>query len=315
MKPEVEAQLRSDHEAAKTHRELATVEAAIWLELRRDSRETGIDIGHPRDALGKFLSAVSMRAIEDRRSLFITGDLADPLWSLVEQDLSLATAVHLMRKAKAVRIPPETMSAALRRTIAEYYARPYQRDLGNGKVARFTTPQRGVGAPGRPSRPRGASNGSGSSDRQRSFGMDVPSDFWKTLRDMSAEYAARRLPGSSPGDIEEDVRALEIDVKVAFEQFTARIRRSQTPMRVVLSRRQITEACRVLLVDPPRSLTDVPAAFRSKAQLQFKRLAREYHPDTHGGSQATRPQYEAVVAAWNILREFFSSGLPKGAES
>jgi hypothetical protein len=315
MRPDVAARLRAEIAAAKTQREIAAVEAAAWLELRSYARDTGTEIGPPREAIGTFFASASIRAVEDRRALFMTGDLAEPLWPLLEADLTLTTAVLLIREAKAIRIPPETLPAALRRAIAEYYSRPYQRELGGGKVTRFTTPTGSPGAPGRPSRPRRASNGSASRKHSMASGMDVPSDFWKDLRSMCLEYATRRLPGHMPEDIEDAVRTLETDVKVAFEQYTARLRRAQDPMRTVLSRRHIAEACRVLLIDPPKSLANVPRDYQTKAQGQFKRLAREYHPDTHGGSESTRRQYEAVVAAWNTLREFFRTGLPKGAET
>jgi hypothetical protein len=80
----------------------------------------------------------------------------------------------------------------------------------------------------------------------------------------------------------------------------------QTPLNVALIRRQVREACRVLHVDPPLRLTAVPARFFDQAKRQFRSLARTYHTDT-SGTDATRPQFEAVMEAWNVIQQFRDS--------
>ena len=300
MTPEREQDLRTLHAAAATQREMATVESEVWMEHRRDARDRAEDPGNPAPAIARFLN-VPLYVVDARRRLLLAGDLADPLWGLLEGDLTLATAVRLLRCAQTRRVPPETLSQSLRRAIAEYYALPLQRHLGNGKVSRHG-----------PQRPRGTGRTSGRTAREhpkRVAPDPKPSgdgDFWKNLRSMCSEYARSRLPDHSDEQVDADLRILEADLKVVFEQFTDRVRNKlrDTPLTVVVARRQLTEACRVLLLDPPKDRQKPPPAFFEKAKRQFKVLAREYHPDTSTGGEATRPQFESVMNAWNVLQQF-----------
>ena len=298
MTPEREQDLRTLHAAAATQREMATVESEVWMEHRRDARDRAEDPGNPAPAIARFLN-VPLYVVDARRRLLLAGDLADPLWGLLEGDLTLATAVRLLRCAQTRRVPPERLSQSLRRAIAEYYALPEQRRLDNGKVSR-----RG------PQRPRGqAKKDRPQPDKPREVKKpEEPAggDFWKHLRSMCSEYARSRLPDHSDEQVDADLRILEADLKVVFEQFTDRVRNKlrDTPLTVVVARRQLTEACRVLLLDPPKDRQKPPPAFFEKAKRQFKVLAREYHPDTSTGGEATRPQFESVMNAWNVLQQF-----------
>jgi len=299
--------LQEQHAAAQTDRERATIESNVLMEIRRI--HNGLLPDSPRAMIARALD-VSPYVIEHRRALLIVGDLADPLWELVDGDLTLGAAVDLVRRAKHVRIPPETTAHALRRAIAEYYALPITRSLPNGKVTRHasTAEQRIGRPPGRRSTPKPEAQRPQPrrAPEQRTAPSVSADDFWKHLRSMCSEYARSRLPDHSDEQIDADLRILETDLKVVFEQFGDRVRNKlrDTPLTVVVARRQLTEACRVLLLDPPRDMQKPPPVFFEKAKRQFKVLAREYHPDTSTGGEATRPQFESVMNAWNVLQQF-----------
>jgi hypothetical protein len=300
-------ELREQHAAAQTERERAGIESNVLTEIRR--LHNGLLPDSPRTLIARVLE-VSPYVIEHRRALLMVGDLADPLWELLDADLTLRAATDLVRRAKHVRVPPETTASALRRAIAEYYALPITRALPNGKLTRHasTAEQRIGRPPGRRSTPK--PEAPKAQPRRAPEPRAIPSvsadDFWKHLRGMCAEYARSRLPDHSDEQIDADLRILETDLKVVFEQFTDRVRNKlrDTPLTVVVARRQLTESCRVLLLDPPRDMQKPPPAFFEKAKRQFKVLAREYHPDTSTGGEATRPQFESVMNAWNVLQQF-----------
>jgi hypothetical protein len=309
-------ELRTDYDAATTERRRAEIETEILVEIRRSTPEL-LGSHVPRAAIADVLG-VREGPVEERRYLVLRGELAEPLWSLIDEgDMTLHTAVELLRRAKSIKVHPETTHSALKRAIAEYYALPYARSLANGKVTRHGTPER-RGRPQvtenkkvprkPPERPPTAPASVETHVRElpepTASGSNV--DFWRQMRATCTDYARSRLPEVEYEQIEPHLRGLEADLKTAFEQFYEAVRRvGRTPsLRVEITRRQFTDACRALTLDPPRDIQRIPPQFFETARRQFKRLAREYHPDTSSGGEATRSRYEAVVAAWRTLQQF-----------
>lgn len=294
MKPERIAELRAAYAACTTERARAEHEAHVLLEIRReheDEREWSRIIHQASEVLG-----TSIYELRARRQLFTYGDLSEPLWDHVDGDMSIKTAVELVRHARKIRVAPEPTAAVVARVVAEYYARPFVRTQANGKVTRHHA------APG-------ATNGTEKAPRTAAAPAGASGHVFLKIRELCVEYARSRAPDHDADTIDSEVRRLETDLKVALENFADRLQtlRKNAPLRAVLGRRQIVAACQALLIDPPRDIRNVSAAWKAKAKRQFRNLARECHPDTHGGSESLRERYEAVVAAWNFLRDLIES--------
>ena len=309
--------LRVEYEAATTERRRAEIESEILVEIRRSAPEL-LNTKVPRAAIAAMLG-VREGPVEERRYLILRGELAEPLWSLLDHgDMTLHTAVELLRRAKSLKVHPETTHSALKRAIEEYYALPFARSLANGKVTRHASPERRGRppiadnrkpprrTPERPPVPPVSSPEEYVPELPEPTAAGNNVDFWRQMRATCTDYARSRLPGIEYEQIEPHLRGLEADLKTAFEQFYEAVRRvGRTPsLRVEITRRQVADACRALTIDPPRDMQRIPPQFFETAKRQFKRLAREYHPDTSSGGEATRPRYDAVVAAWRTLQQF-----------
>lgn len=313
------AEARKNHEASTTERQRAEIEAVFLADLRRFSPD--LLAGKPYSAVVAHLLGLPMGAVRNRQHLTSLGDVTDPLWDLIDNgDLTISTAVLLVRRAKEIKVSPETTAAAVRRAIAEYYARPFSKSLSSGKVIRFNgVSPKAPGSPVPPLAPARRQNKPPPEPERHVPDAPKPAaqpaaaatqpqqdDLWARIREMCADYARKRLPDYEAEQIAPELQRLDTDLKIVFEQFADRIRtkRRETPLKVVITRRQVTEACRTLLIDPPKEVTKIPASFFLKAHRQFKILAREYHPDTNGGGEAARPRFEAVMASWRVLQTF-----------
>jgi hypothetical protein len=119
------------------------------------------------------------------------------------------------------------------------------------------------------------------------------------------------MAGYSEEAVAVALQRLDVELKVTLGQFTSRLRNQGASVAAVMSRRQISQACHVLHMDPPRNIIAVEWVFFEKAHRQFKAMAKEYHPDMRG-SEVTRPQFDAVMAAWRVIEQFRDSLYPGG---
>ena len=298
MMPEHEQRLRDEYAAATTEYERAAIEMRVRDEFQRGCAQANA----PRDryAIARLLD-VPISAVEERCSIFLAGEAAAPLWLRLEQDMAFATAVNLLRKARASSKRGEPLQVAVERVLAEYDALPVVRVLSGGKIRRFLADSGRWGAVRKkPVTPP--------METPRAQKDSPDHDFWDQIRGLARGYVQRRTVGHSPEQIDAEVRLLEMDLKIAFDTFANRVQymTRQTPLSVVVQRRRLNDACRVLHVDPPHKITAVPKRFFTHAQKQFRSLARAYHPDTNG-TDVTRPQFEAVMEAWNVIRQFKDS--------
>lgn len=307
---DVARQLREQHAAAPEDYAKATVEQFAMLAFKRaavDAGKSAVNKAVVADMLG-----IPLSVLGDRAFLYRAGEAAEPLWKRVSQDMFLNTAVELLRKARHLLTADggTSLKAAVVRVLGEYDALPQVRRFPNGKQRRFPA-EAGRG----PRAPYGSKKNAKKRVQSRQTeptpsSSDDMADrtFWTQVRTLSSEYAQRRLPGHPPEQVEAVVRSLETDLKIVFDTFGHRVQgmTRQTPLSVAVLRRQVRDACRVLHVDPPHKLSSVSERFFSQAQKQFKALARAYHPDTHG-TDATRPQFDAVMEAWGIIQQFRDS--------
>lgn len=286
VSPERAEALRREYASCSTARARAEFESMVLLEVRRGAPTGDWHEYNTRVAqmLGETIYAVKMR-----RQLLLKGDAGEPLWELIDRDLPLSAALDIVRKAKAARIQAEPMMTAVRRVAAEYQARPAARTLPGNKVTRAASPAE-----------RKTSKASvGQTNLKRG-----PDTLLAQVRELCREYARSRLPDHGADVVDAEVRRLETDLKVVVEQFEVRVRalHRREPLHLVLNRRQVKSLCEILLLDPPKNMQAISEAWKAKAKRQFRTLARQCHPDTHGGSETLRARYEAVVAAWEKLR-------------
>lgn len=310
------AQLREAHSAATTAHERATIEQRVALELRRLALVAGTHFDARRD-VASVLPAASISSVEEHAFLYRYGESMTALWRRIDQDMTLGTAMALARRAKSSRGNSESLRASVERVLAEYDSFPQVRYFKDGKQRRFPA-EAGRG-------PRPHMRKKAESDTEKSVTKQpqpkrqteppaLPQDaaaeraFWAQIRAMSREYAMRRTSGYTPESLDAEVRTLETDLKVVFDAFSNRIQHMtrQTPVSVAVLHSKVREACRVLHVDPPLKIHNVPVGFFSRAQKQFRSLARAYHTDTTG-TDASRPQFEAVMEAWKVIQQFKDS--------
>lgn len=291
------AELIRDHATAPSERARAEIEFEMWRLYGRDEAHT--EKRDRADYVAGVLGA-ERYPIALRQRLLGYGDAFDVLWQRVEEDMLLRTACELAHSVKKIKGRGETDQEVLARVLAEYDARPNVYNVG-GKIVRRLAWLKGKAAPSeRPPSDSRAKTPEG--------------QFWAELRLLIRGYVQERLMGHSELELATDIDRLETDLKVVFAEFSARIgtrRRRQVPLSVAITRRALVEACRALHLDPPKGPPG--EAFFKTAHRRFKELAREYHPDRHG-SDATRPEFEAVMEAWRVIQDYREYGLPGSAK-
>lgn len=281
------------HRAATSERERAEIEVRIWTELRPHGLDTR-QVRREQFVVGILGDSVSATDIDSRIRLYSCGDTADPIWPRVDGDMLLRGGLHLMQRAKKTKGPGENIYQAVARVLAEYDALPHVRRVQGGKVVRQQSSTRLVRE-----RPRGVRS------RTKADPVDAERAFWQSLRAIIGPEFQRRMVGQSEMVVSRELTRFETELKVLFQQAAARASQQRNgALSETLLRRRLGSACEALKIDPPTRGTRPGPEFFRKAQKQFKALAREYHPDSHGGSDVTRPLYDAVVQAWNVLRDY-----------
>jgi hypothetical protein len=293
LKPlEVTPQLRAEHKAA-TERERAEIETAMWMRAppgaRRRVREKKL---RREDWLADtlMLGRSHSPAIQRRLQLAGHGSAVTELWNRVEEDMPLSAAYSLAIDAKKTREPRESAEEAVARVLAEYDARPIVMHLADGKISRRhkATQLRPTPTPD-------------STKAQRKNGTGT---IWTQLRELIGPYFEERLQGVEPAVVVSERQRFERDLQMLFETTQGRLTRAraqeQETLSQALSRRRFTEGCHVIKIDPPRGPSTAP--WMKRAKSRFKSLAREYHPDLRGDT--TRPQYEAVMKAWEAIESY-----------
>ncbi len=224
-----------------------------------------------------------------RQFLHSAGPAADPLWERIEQDMTLHSALQIMQGARERAEGGEELAFAVRTGISDYDNFGYASRSPNGKIVRRRLP--GSTAP-----PPSASD-------------PTPAGraFWSFLRSHVMEYIKTRLPDADQHTRDGVIRRFEVDLNVLLADLQKEISKApKQGLKAVLavSRKSVTQACQVLNMRPPKVGQPVDM---ETARLQRKRHARAYHPDSHGGSEATRDQYQAVMEAFKLLETYNES--------
>lgn len=280
------------------HYQRALMETKIWEAALPDHRQRF----DRRDWVAHLTGAKAAR-IDRRSRLFHPGPITDPLWERVNRNLMpVGTAVRLLKDALQIaarrHAKSETaVSHALAEVLKQYDNQPGMSVMADGTVTRRRTPY-SIRVRHEPR-------------SRRPVEEETERTLWADLRETMHRMIGLKLVGVATEDIEVQrlVQGMERDVKVLFDDFQQRFYRVQKNAKragetvAMLSRASVVKACRTLAMDPPP--TGKPVDLKA-ANKQKRRLAAQYHPDTHGGDQTTRSLYEAVLAAYYEIEQYNS---------
>ncbi len=280
-------ELEAQYSAEMTQKERASLEADIWSrvpkEIRVLTKHTGL-VGYMQD---RFETPQSKARA--RQFLHSAGPAADPLWERVEGDMTLHSALQIMQSARERAENGEDLAFAVQNCIAEYDNFGYASKSPDGKIVRRRLP------------------GSNSPPPAASDPTPGGRAFWSFLRTHVMEYIKTRLPDADQHTRDGVIRRFEVDLNVLLVDLQKEI--SKAPKQglkatIAVSRKSIIQACIALNMKPPKVGQPVDM---ETARLQRRRHARAYHPDSHGGSEATREQYQAVIEAFKLLETYNES--------
>lgn len=235
-----------------------------------------------------------------RFELLNAHDWATPLWERIDKEsMPLHTAIRLLRAAKK-RSNTESLpvAEAMDKLLAEYGELAQSR-LPSGKVVRKRTPTK-LG--GLDDVARGKQR-----KRVEKAKLADPRVFWPHLRSMVAQHVALRLVDADPIVAEQLWREFERDLKVLVDEMAHKLYRvTQTQKKdneakLLIKAHKMREACALLAIDPPRRGKAVDLKLANKHK---RKLLALYHPDSHGGNDHMRSQFEAVSKAYQILEQY-----------
>lgn len=222
---------------------------------------------------GKISAATGCSAdtLRKRRDLFLAGWAADPLWDQLQTGMPLGTAAAIFRAARQ-RVKKNNPTGLRREIVTTLRAMGVKVEEETEEVPEIPTETH---------------------------------DFWSRLRGALVDYAKSRL-----ADVPEEERGLLVakfatDLRImmdAHQQTWYAAAHDGRNIKKVL-RQKFLDALRVLHLDPPKRLEPLKDVLE-RAKKQQRTLARQYHPDRHGGSEHTRSQYEAVILAYTIIQKY-----------
>lgn len=272
-------------------RERAQVEREIWDATPRSVRRTC----YRREFLSKHLGGTQQR-VQIREALFNAGDAATPLWKRID-DLSMtpSTALRLIREAvERYKTKGETLAQAIEALLEEHDSLPIAR-TADGRVFRRRNPSqiRATTAPP----PKKKKKGKDESEK----------DILNGIRALVSKYLERKLENVDPITVEILLRGFTSEMNGLLYEFKNKIRtvqiRSQEEAAVTreISRREMTKACAILQVKPPKkdAMPDLARAKKNKRQF-----ARNMHPDMRDGSDVMAERFDEIIKAYNVLEEY-----------
>jgi hypothetical protein len=310
-----------------SHRERAGYENEIWCAIPNDvkvkvnqKKGAGLDLGEFVRIFAPFLKPLSVR---HRRSLFVAGDATEALWKAVDAEqepMPLSTAERIWQKARTIaastgHTPVESVAIA----ISEYERMP-KVVRSDGTVIRKpqTATQRAVavatGSVATKLKPRTPGK---RGKRNLTKGREVIGDLRATLSEYLVQRAVEVGADPTSAVVAEALSSLAIEIDVLQRGLTLAVKRiaetvkSDTVAGVMVSTRKVNQAFRTLNLEPPGRGDEIDMDL---VRQHKRRLARQYHPDTHGGKTDTVEKYEAVIEAFDVIESWVAHnpGLVKG---
>lgn len=258
-------------------RELAEEEDRVW----RRHAELGdkLPSEQPCTYIARHTGA-SGYAVEQRRTLFLMGAAAEPLWERVEGGMSAGTAVRIVREH------------------APRGDRPRLGDLTVGEVVDA------INAYDRAHR-KGAHevvSADGTRCLRRNPKRKQPE--WRELRALVAEHAKRELGEVGGQDAARIVAEFEVELQSVLSDFRSKVSRARRLYAGATfagpSRASVERASAELGVPAPERgmMADMKLARERK-----RVLAKKYHPDVTG-NEDSRPMLDAALAAFRVLEDY-----------
>ena len=296
MKLEKLEDLKHAYEKASTEKERAEIELQFWT-------VHGVDARRQRIQCDDFLyESLGSSRYESKHRLFLIrlGAIAEPLWPLVEGEMTLATAAVLARKARITQIVGEENpeASSISRVLTAYNKLPVKKLVSPGKFVRMARARQRSRKKTTTGHKPSATSPEQSHAREETNG----SSFRARIRALVLENLTERLRGSDEFVIQEEMVRFETDLKILLEDLDDRVherRRENATVEKFIRRRDFEDACRVLHLDPPKK---IDSAFEKIAKRNFKELARQYHTDVSGTD--TKAAFNAVMKAWKVIQAF-----------
>jgi hypothetical protein len=277
-------------ESAMTQKEKADLEDQIWN--MRDKK------GVLRHQWLNNLLGVSTYDLTMRARLQSNRKDIEILWDRLEKDMTLSSAVDLLKAAKTDTIHHGgTIIDALSAVVTAYDKRPYVVLLENNKVARLN-------APNRKNKNHAVTDKAATEEPPEDLGEPGESVdqlvFWKTIRKSISDYCDVRLANFDSLEKAAIKRDIEAELKTVVKGLQVRIHMRTNRQQTRISFQDVVRACGVLAMDPPArgQLPDEEIAKKRKRQL-----AKEYHPDSSGDS-SRQELLQGVLEAYNLIVDY-----------
>lgn len=273
-------------------RQRAALEAKFW------NHASGLGLGFSHRDLMSMILDCTHQQVEIYHMLHNAPLAAAPLWDRMEGEerMSHHTAGKLLRAARkeaAASGGQISLEVAVIDVLREYDKNPGSKTPG-GHIVRRKQITRLPKIDDLHVKPKKAKKYDPDSDGHRIF--------YANLREDIASFVAPRLGGTDPIIAEQIWKDFELGLKVLLDDFGIKVSRARSNNADAdVNRKQIVEACRHLHMDPPKPGLPIDLA---SARAQKKKMAKLYHPDKVGGSEATRPQYEAVIEAFLVAEKY-----------
>lgn len=289
---------------ATTHRERAQIESWMWDLVPRGERQAG----GCRTWLHRTLQ-VAYRTSEARTSIWMAEPDSQILWDRIDgpERMLVRSGLQILQRAR-IRSIAETCSLkeAIVRELAEYDT--WQKhETAEGTFRK------------RPARPKGFAIGTRPKRDRRdpaNVAKRVQSsrELWGAVRAAVKRVVDAELQSIGDMRMRESLRSqIEVEISSMISLLNGRIRNAKqnaslnnAPVtRGSADRKKLRAACQLLSVDPPAIGEHASHAMYMAAKKNFRRLAREYHPDVTG--DASHDRYDAVVEAMRTIEESYQA--------
>lgn len=242
-----------------------------------------VPVGEERRKFVAGVLSINEYTAELHSTLASAGDSVGALWERVDGDerMTMRTAVELLRKTRKAYRVVSVSEEQVKSTLAEYDKLP-------SRVVDGHTVRAASAAAFRPGRKEKASPSSDVDDTEQKF--------WRGIREAMAGYLQRKTVGLDPLVINQMFAEATADIDTMAKSWQSRLLR--LGKRIDVKQVEVTRACYTLSVSPPNKGKPVDI---NTARTNFKRLAREYHPDTGGQGG---DNYNNVIAAWEVLQAY-----------
>jgi hypothetical protein len=303
MTEDEQASLIEQYKATTTEKEKAAIEDRLWDGLSREERNKTRKRNWMTERVGP-----AGRDAEFRSRVYHLGPAVDALWNLVDSGaITLRVAVELARNAKKLskskQLPLQfTVLTVLSksRKVPAHVRHEMAETVKVNTAVPTGEPQ--AGAPFAPFAPPPLENGA-----PKSSTITHTKTLLRQLRATISQYVALKVEDPTDTGVLSALQILEAEIESAFNAFTEKLSRIRSAKREdaqfmdQISRRDLIRACQLLGVDSPKPGGPVDM---KRAKKTFKVLVHQYHPDTQGGSHAMQEQYEDVLAAYQLLKNY-----------